>query len=455
MVGLLVEGGLVYTMDGARRMIEDGSVAIEGDQVVGVGESSSLRARYSADRVIDASGCAVLPGFVDVHTHLPSIFVRGVYGVVREGLYRVLFPIKKYIEPEHLYVFGVASCIEALNSGITTVQETYNHMDQFAQAAEETGIRANIGEQISEADYQRVQDGEYSYLPEQAEEMHRRALRLLDEWDGAAMGRITTCLAPLAPDMCRPWIYELVRREAEERGALISTHLAQSRREVDQVKRLYGKTPVEHLGDLRILGDNLLAAHCIYADKGDTKKLRESNTRILHCPRPYLLGGTTVPLADWLAMGISVGLGTDNVHHSMWETMRAALYAARIKEAQGGRRGSPGFYELLELATIRGAEMLGMGREVGSLKAGKKADLQIIDLGDPHLTPTIDVTSSLVLYGSTASVKTVIVDGEIVKDDRGVTTVEVGERLSEAQGLCEEIWERLFRDQPGLKALIR
>ena len=139
----------------------------------------------------------------------------------------------------------------------------------------------------------------------------------------------------------------------------------------------------------------------------------------------------------------------------MWETVRAALYASRVRAAQGGGGGILSYYGLLELATIRGAELLGMGDVVGSLEPGKKADLQIIDLDDPHLTPTVDVTSSLVLYGSTGSVKTVIVDGELVKEDGRVTTVEVGERLHEAQELCEEVWEGLFRDRPELRELIR
>ena len=453
MVDTLIKGGIVYTMDANRRIVKDGAVAIEGNTILEVGPRDELE-DHDADRVIDASNGVVLPGFVDVHSHLPSIFVRGVYGVVSEGLYNVLFPIKRYIEPEHIHAFGLASCIEALNSGITTVQETYNHMDRFAMAAKETGIRANLGEQISEADYQRVKDGDYAYLPDQAEKMYRRALRLVERWEGEAEGRITTCLAPLAPDMCTPWVYEKVVEAAAERDLMISTHLAQSEREVAQVRRLYGKTPVEHLRDIGVLGENLLAAHCIHMDERDTAMIRESGTRILHCPRPYLLSGTTAPLADWLERGIRVGLGTDNVLHSMWETMRAALYAAKVRAAQGGSGGVPSFHELLELATVRGAELLDMGGEVGSLEAGKRADIQIIDLDDPHLTPTVDVTSSLVLYGSTASVDTVIVDGRIIKENGAFTTIDVGEHLREAQRLSEEIWDGLFRDQPDLKRII-
>ena len=454
MVDLLIRGGVAYTMDASRRIIRDGAVAVEGDTIVDVDPVEEVEGRHSAERVIDATGMAVLPGFVNVHTHLPSIFVRGVYGVVREGLYQVLFPVKEYLKPEHCYTFGLASCIEALNSGSTTIQETYNYMAPFARAVEETGMRADLGEQIAEADYQKIRDGEYLYRPEQAEEMLERALRLKRDWHGRAGGRITVSWAPLAPDMCTPWVYERVLEHAEP-GEKISTHVAQSEREIQQVRRLYGKTPVEHLTELGVMGPDLLGAHCVYTTPSDLKTLREAGACVLHCPRPFLLDGATAALSQWLEMGIKVGLGTDNVHHAMWETMRAAVYGARVREAAGTGGGGPSYYEVLELATIRGAEIMGMAARVGSLEPGKKADIQLIDLNDPHITPTVDLTSSLVLYGSTASVDTVIIDGEVVKDGGRVTVVDVEECLREAQVLAEEVWDALFSDRPGLEKLVK
>lgn len=440
-------------MDASRRVLNDGAVAIDGSRIVDVGTSDEVAQKHEADKVIDASGMAVLPGFVNVHTHLPSIFVRGVYGVVRQGLYQVLFPVKKYLKPKHCYAFGLASCLEALTSGSTTIQETYNYMDPFASAAEETGIRADLGEQIAEADYQAIKDGAYEYLPEQAEEMLGRAVRLKEDWHGRADGRITVSWAPLAPDMCTPWVYEEVMSHHEP-GEKISTHVAQSRREVEQVQRLYGKTSVEHLADIGVLGPDLIGAHCTNNTDEDDAMMVEASASVLHCPRPYLLGGATAPLAKWMGMGLRVGLGTDNVYHTMWETMRAAIYGARYRERLG-EPGSPGYYEVLELATIRGAEVMGIEGKVGSLEPGKKADLQLIDLNSPHITPTADVTSSLVLYGSTADVDTVMVDGKIVKEGGEITVADVGEVVSEAQALTDEIWGDLFRDRPELERLVK
>lgn len=453
MVDLLISGGLVYTMDSQRRIIEDGAIAIEGNKIVEVGKTEKLESKYSPEKNIDASGKAVLPGFVNIHTHLPSIFVRGVYGVVREGLYQVLFPVKEYLKPENCYELGLASCLETLTSGSTTIQETYNYMSYFAKAAEETGIRADIGEQIAEADYLAIKDGVYKYLPEQAAEMIDRAGKLKKTWDNQADGRLTVSWAPLAPDMCTPWVYEEVLK-LQKPGEKISTHVEQSRREVDQVKKLYGKTSVEHLYDMGVLGPDLIGAHCIFNDDHDLQLMKKTGASVMHCPRPYLLGGTTAPLSKWMDMGLKVGLGTDNVYHSMWETMRAALYSARIRESMGDLK-SPSYYDVLELATIKGAQLMGMESKVGSLEAGKIADLQLIELRSPHILPTADITSSLVLYAATANVDTVMVDGKIVKENGRITVADVGKVVADAQVITEEIWSDLFHDRPELEKLVK
>ncbi len=438
-------------MDASRRIITDGAVAIDGDKIVGIGTTEEMESRFDVDQIVDADGKAVLPGFVNVHTHLPSIFVRGVYGVVREGLYQVLFPVKEYLKPEYCYELGLASCLEALTSGSTTIQETYNYMDHFAKAAKETGIRADLGEQIAEADYIAIKDGVYKYIPEQAETMLKRAVDLKSKWNGEAGGRITTSWAPLAPDMVTPWVYEEVLKHHSP-GEKISTHVEQSKREVTQVKKVYDKTSVEHLRDLGVLGPDLIGAHCIYNTDGDLRLMKEAGASVLHCPRPFLLGGATAPLAKWREMGLKVGFGTDNVFHNMWETLRTAIYVARIRETIGEPK-SPSYYDILEHATIKGAEVMGIGDKVGSLEVGKKADIQLIDLKCPHIYPTADVTSSLVLYGGTVNVDTVMVDGKILKRDGKMVGLDVKAILDEAQRITVEIWEGLYKDRPELRNL--
>ncbi len=453
MVDIILKGGIVITMDRSRRVIEDGAIAIEGNRIVAVDKTSTISKKYSAKKTISAKGKAILPGFVNVHTHLPSLFVRGVYGVVTEGLYQILFPVKRFVHPVDMYTFGLASCLEALNFGSTCVVETYNHISQFAKAVEETGLRAVLGEQIADADYDRLKDGVYKYLPDKGEEMFKRGIALIKEWDGKAKGRIRTILAPLAPDMCTPETYLRVKEASERYRKGVTTHLAQSTREVKQVRTLHGKTPAEHLRDLGLMSPTLSSAHCIHLTDEDLRILKNSGMGILHCPRPYLIDGATAPLARWMDMGIPVGLGTDNVHHDMLQTMRAALYASRFRRGSLGEptvARHPTLTELLEMATIGGAKMFGLDGEIGSIEPGKKADIITIDSLSPHLTPTADILSSLVLYANGSDVDTVIVDGRLLKEDGRLVIGRFKDALVNAQELCNGIWSNFWREHPDL-----
>jgi len=221
---------------------------------------------------------------------------------------------------------------------------------------------------------------------------------------------------------------------------------------VKQVKKLYDKTSVEHLHELGVLGPDLIGAHCIYNTDDDLRLMKDSGASVLHCPRPFLLGRTTAPLAKWREMDLKVGLGTDNVNHTMWETMRTTIYGARIREKMG-EPSSPSYYDVLEMAPIKGAGVMGFEDSVGSLEIGKKADLQLIDLKCPHIYPTADVTSSLVLYGATVNVDTVIVDGRVVKRDGKLVGLDVGKILDDAQAVTLEIWDGLYKDRPELRNL--
>jgi 5-methylthioadenosine/S-adenosylhomocysteine deaminase len=451
---ILIKNGLVVTMDRRRRIIRDGAVAIEDARITAVGKTEKLEGELRADREIDAGGKAVLPGFVNVHTHLPSLFVRGAYGVVTDGLYQILFPVKEFLKPEYVYTFGLASCVEALAAGSTCVMETYNYISHFARATEEMGLRAVLGEQVLEADFSRVKDGVYEYLPDQGEKALERGVELVRRFEGEARGRIRTVLAPLAPDMCSTSLLLRVKDAAEKHKVGMTIHLAQSERELAQVRRLYGKTPAEYLRDLGYLTPRLSCAHCIHLTEEDMAIMKRSGASILHCPRPYLLSGETAPLLRWLEGGIPVGLGTDNVYHSMLETMRSALYAARLrtetlKEPFPSKR--PTAVELLELATIRGAEVLGMQDEIGSLEPRKKADLIIVDLIGPHITPTIDPISSLVLYGQDSDIETVIVDGRVLKEGGKIRARRWREILRDAQDLADSIWGSYWGAHPEMR----
>jgi len=232
----------------------------------------------------------------------------------------------------------------------------------------------------------------------------------------------------------------------------MTTHLSQSWREVQQVQKLFSKTPPQHLHDLGVLDAQLTGAHCTYATEKDLQLIVGSGMGILHCR------AVTDPFVRWMDMGIPVGLGTDDYFHDMLQLLREnrAGQAARARLIEGaeemlaGDRKTfrPGFYELLELATRRGAETLGIDGQVGSLEPGKKADVITIDMQNPYLTPTKDPLTSIVLYGSSADIDTVIVDGKILKRDGALTTIDVPRALGMAQEKVEEIIDRFFSEHP-------
>ena len=445
---ILIENGYIATMAEDRRVYRTGSVYIEDDRIVDVGKT--VEAPRSPEHVIDATRRVVLPGFVNAHAHLQQYF-RGVYELIGD-FYRVNLPLEGYRRPEDMEWLGDASCAELIHGGSTTSMIIYTYPDGFARSIARAGNRVVLAADIEEVDLVRLMDGVYDYLPGKGEAAYKRAVDLHENWHGEAEGRITTVVAPKAADLVRPETYLRCKGFADEHDLRLTTHLSQSWREVRQVERLYGKTPPEHLRDLGVLGDRLTGAHCTYATEKDTQLIARSGMGILHCR------AVTNPLLRWLDAGIPIGLGTDDYYHDMLQLLRENIAGQRARaRAVGGAEGMlsgnrltsrPTCYELLELATRRGAETLGMGADVGSLEPGKKADVITVDMVNPYLTPTKDPLTSIVLYGSSSDIDTVIVDGSVLKEEKRLTTIDLPDALGRAQIRVDEIVERFFEDHP-------
>jgi len=443
---ILIKDGFIATMDRDRTVYKSGDLYIDDGEIVSIGKD--VEAPRSPEYTMDARNKVVMPGFVNVHTHLQQYF-RGVYELIGD-FYKVNLPLEGYRRPEDMEWLGLASCAEFIHGGSTTAMLIYTYPDGFAKAVEEAGNRMIMGADIEEVDLNRLKEGVYEYLPKKGEAAYKRAVDLHRNWHGK--GLITTIMAPKAADLAVPETYLRCKEYAEEHGLNVTTHLSQSWREVQQVERLYGKTPPQHLHDLGILNEKLTGAHCTYATERDTQMITESGMGILHCR------SVRNPLMRWMDLGIPVGLGTDDYFHDMLQLLRENItgQAARAR-AVGGSPGMqagnrltrrPSFYELLELATRRGAEVLGIDEKVGSLEEGKRADLIMVDMLNPFLTPTKDPLTSIVLYGTSSDIDTVIVDGRILKRDGALTTIDTAEALLKGQERVEEIIERFFEENP-------
>jgi len=442
MSDILIRNGFIATMDKQGTVYRRGSLYIKDDRIVEVGEE--VNAPRSPECVIDAEHRVVLPGFVNAHAHLQQYF-RGVYELIGE-FYKVNLPLEGYRRPEDMEYLGLASCTEFIYGGCTTALVSYTYPDGFARAVEKAGNRVLLAADIEEVDLNRLGEGVYKYLPEKGEAAFRRATDLYTDWHGKAGGRITTLMAPKAPDLATADTYLKCKDFAEKHGLRMTTHLSQSCREVRQVEKLYSKTPPQHLYDLGILDARLTAAHCTYCTEEDLQLIAESGMGILHCR------AVTNPFARWIDMGIPVGLGTDDYHHDILQLLRQNIgglsSGAEEISPSTPRPRRPTFYEFLELATRGGAETLGIDGEVGSLEPGKKADIITINMHNPYLTPTKDPLTSIVLYGSSADIDTVIIDGRILKKDGALTTIDMKQALTDAQDRVEEIIDRFFQEHP-------
>ena len=460
MTEILIKNGLLVTMEPSSHIVLDGAVMVSGNRILDVGESKDIvEGNPRPEYTIDAKGKAILPGLVNIHTHTPTPHLRipdygwHLMGGIRD-VYRDIGPEET---SEVIYRNSMVSCLELVRFGSTTIKDSYDMANSLARAVADIGLRGVISELISEVDVTRIVDDLWGYDEAGAMAKLRDTLSFIKEWEGKENGRITTMFSPQAPDMVREGLMKRFHEAAVKHGKLLSIHAAQSTREVTQVKRLYGRTPVEHLNDLGVLGPKTLLAHCIYTSDTDTGIIAESGSKIMHCPVSQTVrGGPLAPVVDWVKQGIPFGLGTDNINHDMFTAMRRMLMISEFnKKAYEYNTSFQGYtitpYQALEIATIEGAKLLGMGNEIGSLEPGKKADIITIGLDKPHLYPLVDPVNNIVRYAQGSDVEYVIIDGNLVKDEAGLRTVDEENVLREGQKTGNQILERFFELHPELK----
>ncbi len=447
MIDLLVLGGTVVTLDPRRRRIGNGAVAVNGNKIAQVGKAHEFE-DVQAAITINADGDLVVPGLVDTHFHAQSTTsaLKG-YGLEApdsRDLYQRRMPIRVSVPDKERYYLAMGGCLSALRFGTTTVADQEFGEDITATVVRDLGLRGLLSEFIYGIDICKTRDaGFHVFSRQEAERTLDLALKLVRDWHGRANGRITCSLGPHAPDTCPPDLLKSIRTEADRYQLRINTHLAQSRQELTYVNEMWGKTPTEYLRDESILGPETLVAHCTHAADESIKILAETHTSICVCPRVYARRGGSTAMVKFLEAGCKVGLGTDGVP-DMVRCMESAIIGAAFRQSCLNEGCIPKAQQVLELATIKAAEVLGMDREIGSLEAGKKADIIIVDMNRPDMIPSVDPIANLVYYGDGNVVKTVIIDGRVVMEDWVLMTVDESEMLQKIQQAGESVWRRYY-----------
>jgi 5-methylthioadenosine/S-adenosylhomocysteine deaminase len=400
MADLVIKGGTLLTMNGS--IIENGVVGIEKGVITSVGEEM----KEKAQNVINAKGCAVLPGLINAHTHLPMTLLRGY---ARDLPFREwaqsIWKAETKLTPGDIRAGARLGALEMIRSGTTSFSDMYVYMDEVARVVEETGMRAALGYGMIEG------------LNEDPEAKLGNREEFVRKWDGAAQGRITTMYAPHSAGSCSKEFLIKVRELAQKNGSRIHIHVLETEDELNLMKKRYGMCSINLLDNINMLGPNVLAAHCIWLSDDDIGILKSKDVNVVHCPSSNMaLGAGVARVPEMLEKGINVALGTDGAASGgsldMWKEMRVASLLHKSKDP----RTMPGL-RVLEMATVNGARAMGIN--AGMLKAGCLADIIIVDTEKPKFE-SCDLISSLVNGASGCDVRTTIVNGKVLMEDHKI-----------------------------------
>ena len=423
---LLIHGGIVVTMDSQKNIIDDGAVVIKDDCIVGVGVSEAMSHKYAAEHEIDAKGMVVMPGIVNLHFHADN-FSRGVgeHLGLEEWLDTIYYPMLAAMTEDDVYASGMLAYSELIKGGTTCVNDMYIKLGSLADAVEKTGIRA-------------VLCSEGADLIEGQESLEDNEKAMFEK-SGSADGRITFRFGVEWVPVCSSEFITKCRSLANKHGVGIHVHLNESKTEVELCQKKYGKRPVEFVHDLGLLGPDVVAAHCVWLSDKEIEIIKNTATHISYNPVSNAkLGNGIARAKDYLEAGINVGLGTDdapcNNNNDMFEVMK---YASLFQKAVHTDASLFPSEQVLEMATMRGAKALGMENLIGSLETGKKADIILVNMHTPSLTPVFtdqnfNILAHLVFAAHGDNVDTVIINGRVVMEGRELKTVDENKVIYEA-----------------------
>lgn len=451
---LLITDAALVTCDAERRVIERGAIAIEGDRIAAIGECEALAQAYPDAERMNGKGLAVLPGFINAHTHTVLTALRGtVEDWDGEIIYRYMSPISYAMTGGEREVMAALGCLEAIRSGTTTLVDPFRHVVSYAGAMADTGLRLWLSESCADVDTRKIRFGEYT--PDEAfgRQFLDRAEALIETWNGARNGRVNCQVAAHAPDNCSPVMLRSLLDLATKHKLTRTAHLAQSMGEVNAVKAARGLTPAAYLDREGWLGPDFTGAHWTFCTPEDIDLLAARRARLVHTPASFSRRGLHKALIGRIRdAGVEICIGTDNMSEDMFHAMAFGSIVHRTgrgREAEGGVAPSP--QDMLDMVTRNGATSVGAGAEIGQLRVGMKADLTILDLNTPALRPIIRLVSNIVHYGHPGVVHSVMVDGEFVMRDRVVKTFDEQALLQDAQDVTERVWKRMIEANPDIR----
>jgi len=444
MADLLIKGGTIVTVDKDRKVIKNGVLVTEGNRIKFIGPRGKVKKKYKAEKVINAEGKTIFPGFINAHTHMFQVLLRNlaVDMPLLRWLDKVIYPAISILSKKRgdIYTAAVLGCVENIKSGSTCVVDNQygGNYDSVIKAMIKTGVRGCLARGIKDINTP-------EWMREAPEDAISDCERLVKKWQGAAGGRIMVGIAPMHPCHASKELLVKAKDFSDEFGVPYHTHTGESKEDQELNVKTHGKTDVELLRELGVLGPRYHAVHSVWVSEAEIDYMAQAGVHVIHNPVSNMyLGSGVAPVPEMRNAGINVALGTDgpasNNNQDLIESMKFAACLHKVNKLDSAIITAQ---DVLEMATINGARALGLEREIGSLEVGKKADLVIMDMEKPHIAPVHDHVASLVYCANGGDVDTVIIDGKVVMEQRHMTTLDEQKVIQKSYEVSQRLKEKL------------
>lgn len=429
----------ILTIDKDFRIINKGAIIINNGKIIEIGNSEELKKKFLVKKSIEAEGNLVMPGLINTHTHSAMTIFRGLADdmALNKWLHEYIFPNEaKYINSETVKTGVRLAVVEMLLSGTTTYNDMYFYVNEAAEVTSELGMRAFLSEGI--IDYPTPTAATPAIGIKNTEE-------LLQEWKNNEL--INISISAHSPYSCAPNLLKEIKSFSTKHNINLHIHLAETQWETNEIKKKYNVSPTQLLENLGVLDSNLIAAHSVHLSNEDIDLYAKYGVGVAHNPECNMkLASGVAPIPQLLSKGIKLGIGTDGVaSNNNLDLFQAVRTGAFVHKLVNNDPTVASAKEMVKMATLGGAEVLGMEKEIGSIEKGKKADLIIIDLFKPHLFPIYDIYSHIVFSMTGNDVKTTIINGEIVMENRKVK----GVNLINLSGEIQAIANKIIADSPN------
>jgi cytosine/adenosine deaminase-related metal-dependent hydrolase len=432
--------GAILTVDAAFSVVSGDVHCVDG-RIVQVGGQATPRSRDYA--ILDAEGGVIMPGLVQTHLHTCQTLARGRGDdlALLDGLRQVVWPYEAAMSRDDVGASARLAAVELLLGGTTAIQDmgTVRHTDAIFEVLEQSGLRARAGKAMMD-----MGQGVPTGLLEETRASLAESHALAADWQGAAGGRLGYAYAPRFVLSCSEGLLREVAAAAPACGARVHTHASENADEVAAVRRERGADNIVYLHQLGLTGPHVGVAHGVWLSSEEQRILAETGTHVLHCPSSNLkLGSGIALIPELLAQGISVSLGADGAPcNNDLDGFLELRLAAILHRPRAGVKALPAA-QALRLATMGGARALGLEDEIGSLEVGKRADVIVVDLSGAHLAPTASPTSAVVFAARASDVRHVVVDGQIVVQERQLLTLDGQRAIAEARARAHSLFARL------------